>query len=186
MKTKKKIVITGGPGSGKTTLINGLKEMDYHCFDEIAREFIQLGKQEGKENYFKEAPKSFSQFLWTGRIAQYNEAIKIHQNENNNSWIFFDRGIPDVVAYLKYSDKTIPAWESEVINYPYDLVFFLTPEVSIYQQDALRMESFQEAMDIHLALKKTYLSIGNCIEVPFLSPKKRLAFILSQCHESET
>ncbi|PTM01424.1 MAG: ATPase, partial [Candidatus Arcticimaribacter sp.] len=36
-KTPYKIVISGGPGSGKTTLINLLKERGYICFEEISR-----------------------------------------------------------------------------------------------------------------------------------------------------
>ena len=32
-----KIVISGGPGGGKTTIINSLKDMGYYCYDEISK-----------------------------------------------------------------------------------------------------------------------------------------------------
>jgi len=34
----KKIVLIGGPATGKTTLIDALKTKGYHCFEEISRQ----------------------------------------------------------------------------------------------------------------------------------------------------
>ena len=35
-----KYIITGAPGTGKTTIINALKKKDYYCAEEISRELI--------------------------------------------------------------------------------------------------------------------------------------------------
>ena len=40
----KRIVISGGPSSGKTTLINELKKLGHNCFDEVSREIIESQK----------------------------------------------------------------------------------------------------------------------------------------------
>ena len=37
----KRIIITGGPCSGKTSIIDSLKDNGYKCFNEISREIIQ-------------------------------------------------------------------------------------------------------------------------------------------------
>ena len=37
----KRIIITGGPCSGKTSIIDSLKDEGYKCFNEISREVIQ-------------------------------------------------------------------------------------------------------------------------------------------------
>ena len=37
----KRIIITGGPCSGKTSIIEALKEREYYCFNEVSREIIQ-------------------------------------------------------------------------------------------------------------------------------------------------
>jgi predicted ATPase len=37
----KKILITGGPGTGKTELINGLKKQGFNCENEIVREITE-------------------------------------------------------------------------------------------------------------------------------------------------
>ena len=186
MKPKKKIVITGGPGSGKTTIINRLKKLDFHCFDEISRNFIALGKSNGKDNFFKEEPQTFSQFLWEGRLGQYRESEQMESQKNINPWLFFDRGLPDVVAYLKYMNHLIDGWENELNDYPYDLIFLICPEKSIYQQDKERMESFEEALEIHRLLQQTYHPLGRCIEVPFLTVDERVNFVLKNCKTLNT
>ena len=35
-----RIVITGAPGTGKTSIINSLKQRGFNCIDEISREII--------------------------------------------------------------------------------------------------------------------------------------------------
>ena len=47
MKNSKKIVITGGPGSGKTSLIDELENKKFNCEKEIVRPLTLEGKKEG-------------------------------------------------------------------------------------------------------------------------------------------
>ena len=35
MKHIKKIILTGAPGTGKSSIINYLKNIDFKCFDEV-------------------------------------------------------------------------------------------------------------------------------------------------------
>ena len=67
---KKRIVISGGPGSGKTTLINSLNKLGYSTFDEYSRTLIEKAKNEGKNRYFLSDPYLFSEALFTGRKKQ--------------------------------------------------------------------------------------------------------------------
>ena len=46
----KKFVITGAPGTGKTSILNHLKTKGYNCIDEISREIIS--EQIAMERYF--------------------------------------------------------------------------------------------------------------------------------------
>ena len=41
----KKILITGGPGTGKTELIKGLEKMGYKCEHEIVRKLTEEGQK---------------------------------------------------------------------------------------------------------------------------------------------
>jgi predicted ATPase len=183
LKVKKKIVLSGGPGSGKTTLINLLKERGYRCFDEISRTFIQRGKEDGIDNIFSHQPLDFSNFLWEGRKDDYTSANAIELSNSEKPWVFFDRGLPDVTAYLNHQGIVKQDWENQLKEFKYELVFLIAPVASIYKKDDLRMESFKESLALHESLKKAYLEIGEIIEVPFLSPEERLDFILTHCHD---
>ena len=45
---KEIVVIIGGPGTGKTTIIDGLLSMGYCCYPEISREVTMEAKKQGK------------------------------------------------------------------------------------------------------------------------------------------
>lgn len=177
MDLKKRIVISGGPGGGKTTLINLLQKKEgLHCFEEVSRNYIDLGKQNGMENYFKAAPKTFSTFLWEERIKQHEQAKPGCLN-------FYDRSLVDVVAYLRHVGSPALEWEEALAHYPYDLVFLVEPVAEIYRKDEQRLETFEEAISLHKSLERSYQSLGKCISVPFLPPEERVTFILNHCFE---
>ena len=48
----KRIVISGSPGAGKTSIIKGLKNKGYTVFEEYSRILIDEGKASGKANFF--------------------------------------------------------------------------------------------------------------------------------------
>jgi len=173
---KRKIVITGGPSTGKSTVINELKNRNFNCFDEVSREIIKEAQQQGIEQLFLTEPLLFSQKLLEGRVKQYQEADKL-----NKPIIFFDRGIPDVNAYLKYSKQEIPEeFERITRSHPYDrLVFMMPPWDEIYTNDAERYESFNQAQLIHNKLVNYYKELGYyLIFVPFGPVDKRVDYIL--------
>jgi len=176
MHAHRKIVITGGPGTGKTSIIDHLKSQGHFCLAEISREVILAARQQGIEQLFLTDPLLFSQKLLEGRIAQYEQV------EKEQKTIFFDRGIPDVVAYMDYFKTSYPEHFNEACrNHPYDTLFLLPPWKEIYCSDNERYENFEQAKDIHNALKETYQSFGYTpIEVPTDTVKNRANFIISQ------
>ena len=52
MERNLKVVITGGPGSGKSSLIAALKKKGHLCYKEFSRQLIDDGKKRGMENFF--------------------------------------------------------------------------------------------------------------------------------------
>ena len=102
---KEIVVIIGGPGSGKTTIIDGLSTKGYCCYPEISREVTMEAKKQGIEQLFLENPLLFSELLLEGRKTQFQNALtEPHQV------VFLDRGIPDVLAYMNYIGDSYPAF----------------------------------------------------------------------------
>ncbi len=91
MQKQKKIVLTGAPGTGKSTIIYELEKRNYHCMHEISREVTLEAQKNGTAQLFLTEPLLFSDMLLKGREQQYQRASKL-----KNKLVFFDRGIPDV------------------------------------------------------------------------------------------
>lgn len=178
----KKIVITGGPGTGKTSIINQLKHLDFYCFDEIIRTLTLEAKQshdpsEHKSNpiAFVNDPMDFNTRLLNGRLEQFKQASNIRE-----SLVFFDRGIPDVLAYMKFFNQDYqPDFLNVCEHHKYHRVFLLPPWKSIYISDNERLETFDESVEIHDLLKQVYEDFGYEItEVPHGTITDRARFII--------
>ena len=178
--SKQKLVITGAPGTGKTSVIKHLEEQDYYCYHEIVRDFTKDSKSkttiESNPIVSVEDPLAFNLKILNGRIAQYKDGLKRKEN-----LLFFDRGIPDVLAYMHYFDQTVDQnFKDACSDHMYNKVFILPPWKDIYVMDSERFESFEQAKDIHHHLEETYSSFGYaCISVPFGTVKERVDFILN-------
>lgn len=174
---KEIIVLIGGPSSGKSTLINELTKIGHTCFPEISREVIKKAQEKGIDQLFLENPLLFSELLLEGRKNQYVQA----QNHESNL-IFIDRGLPDVVAYMDYIGDSYPEIFTETCeSHKYSNVFMLPPWEEIYTSDEERYESFEQALEIHNHLVKTYENFGYQItEVPKDTVENRAKYILER------
>ncbi len=174
---KEIIVIIGGPGSGKTTLINGLTDKGYTCYPEISREVTLEAREQGIEQLFLEKPLLFSELLLEGRKKQFVSATKEQTNV-----VFLDRGIPDVLAYMHYIGDSYPAFfDAACREHLYTRIFILPPWEDIYISDDARYENYEQAVLIHEHLVETYEKYGyNLIEVPRDTVDNRILFILDK------
>ena len=173
---QQKIVITGGPSTGKTTVINELEKRQYICIPEISRQVTLNARKKGVEWLFLKDPLLFSKLLLEGREQQFIDA------ENQKSeLIFFDRGIPDVHAYMNYLGVDYPdTYIKKSKKYTYDKIFLMPPWEDIYTEDEGRYENFEQSLAIYNHLKNAYSELDyEIIEVPFGTVDKRIEFILN-------
>lgn len=171
----KKIVITGGPGTGKSSIIEELKQRGHICFEEISRQVTMEARNKGIEQLFLTEPLLFSELLLKGRLKQFYDA-----NQFEGETIFLDRGLPDVLAYMDYFDSNYPIEFIETCqNNRYDNVFVLAPWKKIFVSDSVRYENFEQAELIHKHLLNSYNNFDYQLhDVPFESIEKRTDFIL--------
>lgn len=175
-ENQQKIVLIGGPGTGKTTVLNALKSKGYYCFDEVSRAVTLKAQKDGIEQLFLTEPLLFSEMLLQGREDQYIEATK-----SKESVIFFDRGIPDVHAYMNYFKTDYPELFLEKSKtYKYDTIFHFSPWEEIHTTDNERYETFEESLTIDKFLLEAYSELGyKIINVPFGTVKERTSFIIN-------
>jgi predicted ATPase len=174
---KEIVVIIGGPGTGKTTIIDSLLAKGYCCYPEISREVTLEAKKQGIEQLFLENPLLFSELLLEGRKTQFNNAQK-----EPHEIVFLDRGIPDVLAYMNYIGDSYPSFFDQACReHIYTKIFLLPPWEEIYESDNERYENFEQAKLIYNHLTETYQKYGyHLIEVPKGTVEERISFILNQ------
>ncbi len=169
-----RIIITGAPCTGKTTILQTLAKMGFSTFDEVARVVIKQELQNGSDVLPWLNLDAFSRAVLPFQIKNHEKAV-----EGLN---FYDRGIPDIAAYQQKSNQGIFEELQKAINeYRYhDKVFITPPWKEIYENDNERKESFEEAMMIHDFLVKVYTDNSyELIEIPKVNLEERLKFVLS-------
>lgn len=180
----KRIVITGAPGTGKTVVVEGIEAKGFHCFHEIIRSMTAKAKLEGTTKVpvsnplaFVDDPFKFNQVLLNGRLAHFKEA-----NNLDVPVCFFDRGMPDVLAYMDYFDQAYGKEFMETCeNNLYDAIFIMPPWEEIYISDNERLETFAEAELLHEHLMTCYKKYGYApILVPKTTITERISFILNE------
>lgn len=172
MKKNNWYVITGAPHSGKTTLIERLRDLGYKVALEAARIYIDEEIEKGKT--IEEIRKNELDFQ--RKILEIK--IENEKKESRDEIIFWDRGIPDSLAYYEMlgfaEDRSL---QEATEKAKYKKVFLLS--TLPYEKDYARTESEEQQKLIHNLLKKTYKSYGHeLIEIGDVGPRERLRIIL--------
>ncbi|RKD85167.1 AAA family ATPase [Mangrovibacterium diazotrophicum] len=170
------VVITGGPGFGKSSLIEALSVKGFQVGGEAAREIIGEQMETGGETLPWKNRRAFQQAVSQRRIDFWESVDGV-------DWAFVDRGIPDQLAFASFRgfepSAILKSLASEYQYFP--VVFICPPWNEIYVQDEVRTESFDEACRIHEMICKTYNDLGyRLVDVPLCSLEERCAFILSE------
>lgn len=181
MPEKQLYIITGGPGFGKTTLIEELRRHHYLCSGEFARDLIEEQQRSGGVLLPWRKPKEFQETVLKLR-KDFFESVP------TDTVAFADRGIPDQLAFARYRGfGTPPALKQAVLEYRYATqVFVAPPWPEIYRKDAIREETWEEAILIHQSIIDTYAELNyEIVELPLAGVKERMNFLIQTIHRNK-
>lgn len=179
MRKNNLYIISGGPGVGKTTLINQLRQTGFLTAEEEARRIIKDQLTIGGDGLPWRNKVLYAQLMFDASVRTF-EKIK---NDNFAGPIYFDRGILDTVCYMNMENIPVSREAAEVIHkcvYNKN-VFILPPWKEIYETDSERKQSWKEALFTFDQMKEIYLEYGyNVIEVPRVSVLERQQFVVEK------
>jgi predicted ATPase len=168
-------VISGGPGSGKTTVLTELARLGLPCVPENARLIIQEQVSSGGIALPWNDRAAFTDLMLRRSIDSYLAYASATQPT------FFDRGIPDTLGYARLIGlRETAAIEHAIQTYRYAPVVFIPPPwKEIYSTDTERKQDFAEAEHTFHVVWKAYQDCGYRVELlPRTPPAARAQFIL--------
>ena len=169
------VVITGGPGSGKSSLIANIRDRGYVTAEEAGRAVIQDQVAiQGRALPWADR-QLFAELMLSFDMRTY------HTAEQSSGAVFFDRGVPDVLGYLSLCGLPVPEHvrrAADVFRYK-RTVFVAPPWQEIFHQDRERKQDFAEAVRTYDAMLETYTALQyEVIEIPRASVEDRVQFVL--------
>ncbi len=168
-------VVTGGPGSGKSTLIEALAGRGICTMPEAGRAIIQDQVAIGGEALPWSDRRAFAELMLAWEMRSYREALRL------GGPVIFDRGVPDVLGYLRLCNLPVPSHverAARMFRY-HQRVFIAPPWPEIFSLDAERKQTFEEAQATYEVMVETYSSLGYSLTpLPRDSVQDRVSFLL--------
>ncbi len=170
-------VLTGGPGAGKTTLVEALGKRGFATTVEAGRGVIKEEVEAGGDALPWIDPERFAERMFEWELRSYRRA------ERQAGPVFFDRGLPDTIGYLRLEGLDAPPhMEEEAWRLRYNARAFIAPPWrEIYGRDAQRRQSWDVAVRTFETVAQTYEDLGyDLVEVPRGTVAERCEFLIAQ------
>lgn len=170
-------ILTGGPGAGKSTLIAALAKAGVATSVEVGRQVIREQLAAGGTALPWADERAFAEAMWPREVAAHAAALA------SGAVTVLDRGIPDVVGFLRVSGLPVPPHiDAAARDTRYNPRVFLAPFwAEIYGHDAERKQTPAVAAATEAIMRRTYADYGyTLIDLPRASVVKRVAFVLAR------
>lgn len=167
-------VITGGPGSGKSTLIDALASLGFTTMPEAGRAIIRDQSAIDGIALPWNDPRAFAELMLSWELRSHRAA------RGAGGPAIFDRGVPDIVGYLRFCGLPVPPHLDKAARiFRYNrMVFVAPPWPEIFGQDGERKQTWQEAEATYKAMVEAYPAYGyELVPLPLASVDERAAFV---------
>ncbi|WP_062115200.1 AAA family ATPase [Aureimonas sp. AU40] len=168
------VVLTGGPGGGKTTLVEALAARGFRTVGEAGRAVIRAEEARGGT-----ALPWGDRAAFAARMAERDETAYRAALEGEGT-VIFDRALPDTLGYLRLCGLPEPkALLRAVARCRYRSPVFLAPFwPAIFSGDAERRQDAAEAAETAHVMRRTYEGLGyEVIDLPLAPVAERVRFL---------
>ncbi len=175
------VIVAGGPGAGKTTLIAELVRRGHRAVSDSAREVIAERRAQG-------LPPRPDARAFTAEVLRRDEAKRAALAGSaaataRDAVVFHDRSVLESLAMLHQAGGLdLPALRERCAARPFHArVFVLPPWPAIYRTDAERDHPFEHARRVHDEVVRWYASLGFVVDtVPCADVAARADHVLQR------
>nr|WP_155096255.1 AAA family ATPase [Paracoccus aestuariivivens] len=174
-------IVTGGPGSGKTSLIEALARRGLRTMPEAGRAIIQDQVAIGGTALPWANRAMFAEVMLCWELRSHREASAL------SDVVVMDRGIPDVMGYLTLCGLPVPRHIVEASRMRrYNTCVFLAPYWErIFTNDAERKQDRAEAKATGKVMAETYRALGyRIVDLPLTDIAARADFVTASISEA--
>ena len=167
-------VVTGPPGSGKSTLIDALAADGVRTSAEVGRRIIRDQVAIGGDALPWGDERAFAELMIVEEVAAHGAALA------HGGPVVLDRGVPDVIGFLRASGLPVPpGFDAAARAHRYNSRVFLAPFwAEIFRTDPERPDPPERAERTEAVLRRTYEDHGyTLIELPRAPVADRVAFV---------